>query len=48
MIFRKKNKKKDFSLFDCVGYIFAQENNLLFVTGDEAFRSIKQVEFIKA
>ncbi|MEK6934846.1 MAG: PIN domain-containing protein [Nanoarchaeota archaeon] len=44
--FRYLNKKKDISFFDCVGYIFAQENNYLFVTGDKEFKNLSGVKFI--
>ena len=45
--FRIDNKEKDFSFFDCVGYVFAIENNMKFVTGDGGFRQMKGVEFLK-
>ena len=45
--FRKENAKQGFSFFDCVGYAFALENNLKFVTGDKEFKGRKNVEFIK-
>lgn len=44
--FRQENKKHNFSFFDAVGYIFAKENNGIFVTGDKEFRGIPGVEFI--
>jgi uncharacterized protein len=45
--FRQDNKKKCYSFFDCVGYIFAKENNMTFVTGDKEFKGLSQVEFIR-
>lgn len=48
MRFRFRNKKKDYSFFDAVGYIFAQRKRCPFVTGDEAFRGMENVEFIKS
>ena len=45
--FRYANKKKDLSFFDCVGYIFAIENNHKFLTGDKEFKNLENVEFIK-
>jgi len=45
--FRIDNRKQDLSFFDCVGYIFALENNIPFVTGDKEFQHRKGVEFIK-
>ena len=47
MIFRFRNKKKNLSYVDCIGYMFAIENSLKFLTGDEAFRGLKNVEFVK-
>jgi predicted nucleic acid-binding protein len=45
--FRYKNKHKNFSFPDAVGYIFAKENNFTFVTGDKEFEGLESVEFIK-
>ncbi len=45
--FRVDNSKQNLSFFDCVGYIYALENNMKFVTGDKEFRFRKGVEFIK-
>jgi len=45
--FRIDNKTKNFSFFDCVGYTYARENNMKFVTGDRQFHSIEGVEFVK-
>ena len=47
MSFREKNKQKNLSFFDEVGYIFAVRNNFVFVTGDKEFEHLKQVEFRK-
>jgi len=44
--FRYINRKNDMSFFDCAGYIFAIENNYLFVTGDKEFKNIKGVKYI--
>lgn len=44
--FKADNKKENLSFFDCVGYIYAQEHNIPFVTGDSAFQHRKGVEFI--
>ena len=41
------NKKDNLSIFDCVGYIFALENNLRFVTGDKEFKNKEGVLFIQ-
>jgi len=45
--YRCLNKIRNISFFDAVGYTFAKENNMTFVTGDQAFKDIGGVEFIK-
>ena len=45
--FKQKNKDSNLSFFDAVGYIFAKENHLIFVTGDKEFEGLGGVEFIK-
>ena len=45
--FRQKNKAKNLSFFDAVGYIYALNNNALFVTGDKEFEHMINVEFKK-
>ncbi len=45
--FRKRNKKMDLSYADCIGYIYALKNNLVFLTGDKEFKDMKNVEFVK-
>jgi len=45
--FRKKNKKRDLSYADCIGYIYAIKNNLVFLTGDKEFSGMNNVEFVK-
>lgn len=47
MKFRKKNKKRNLSYADCVGYIYAVKNNLVFLTGDKEFENLENVEFVK-
>lgn len=47
MKFRIKNKKNKFSYADCLGYIMAKRNNLIFLTGDFAFKNFPNVEFVK-
>lgn len=46
-LFRFKNKKLKLSYIDCIGYILAKENNLLFLTGDKGFSNIPNVKFVK-
>jgi len=45
--YRQKNKKKNLSFFDCVGYIFSVKNKINFLTGDKEFESLPSVEFVK-
>ena len=45
--FRREHHKKDLSYADCMGYIYARKNGLLFLTGDEQFRDFPGVEFVK-
>jgi len=45
--FRYKNKKKKFSYTDCIGYILARSRGMKFLTGDNAFKGMEGVEFVK-
>ncbi len=45
--YREDHKKENLSIFDCVGYIYALEHNIKFVTGDGAFQHKAGVEFIR-
>ena len=47
MKFRKEHKKKDFSYADAIGYIYAKQNNLKFLTGDNGFENLENVDFVK-
>jgi predicted nucleic acid-binding protein len=47
MKFRIKHKKNRLSYSDCIGYIYAMRNNLIFLTGDKQFYNMKGVEFVK-
>ncbi|HZX19957.1 MAG TPA: PIN domain-containing protein [archaeon] len=47
MEFRHLHKSKKFSYIDCISYINSMEKKLLFLTGDEQFREIPGVEFVK-
>lgn len=47
MTFRMENKKQDLSYADCLGYIIAQEQKILFLTGDSKFRDVKGVAFVR-
>ncbi|MEK6983003.1 MAG: PIN domain-containing protein [Nanoarchaeota archaeon] len=41
------NKKENLSVFDCISYIYALENNIKFVTGDKFFEDKEGVLFIQ-
>lgn len=45
--YRIDHKKEKLSFFDCAAYIYAQRNNMLFVTGDKAFQKRKGVKYVK-
>lgn len=45
--FRKKNKKRDLSYADCIGYMYAVKNNMKFLTGDKEFKNLEHVEFVQ-
>jgi len=47
MLFKYKNKGKNFSFIDCAGYILAREYGLKFLTGDKEFKYLPNVEFAK-
>jgi len=47
MIFRYNNRKRGFSYIDCFGYIYALESGRVFLTGDRAFKGMKNVEIIR-
>lgn len=45
--FRFANKDKKFSYVDCLGYMMSLENSVKFLTGDDGFKNMKNVEFVK-
>mgnify|MGYP001618431328 CR=1 FL=1 len=47
MKFRHDNKNKNLSFIDCVGYKMAEEKGLVFLTGDQEFEGLHNVEFVK-
>ena len=47
MKFRAENRKKDLSYADCIGYTFASEAKIKFLTGDKEFEKMPNVEFVK-
>ncbi len=42
-----KSKNKDMSMADCIGYCVAARFGIKFLTGDDAFKDIDGVEFVK-
>ncbi len=47
MDFRKANSRRKLSYADCIGYIVAKRSGALFLTGDEQFRDLPNVLFVK-
>lgn len=47
MAYRYNNRKKGLSYIDCLGYTYALENSMVFVTGDRAFRGMRGVEIVR-
>ncbi len=45
--FRAKHNKRKLSYADCIGYTYAFRNNIKFLTGDEQFKDLNNVEFLK-
>ncbi len=45
--FRIKNKKKNISWADSIGYVLAKKNHLRFLTGDSQFKDLPNVEFVQ-
>lgn len=39
--------KRDLSIADCVGYALAKQLGIKFLTGDEQFKDMENVEFVK-
>lgn len=45
--FKFINRKKLLSYADCLGYVMAKDYDMKFVTGDNKFENLENVEFIK-
>jgi len=39
--------RRDLSMTDCIGYEFAKQLGIRFLTGDEQFKDMENVEFVK-
>ncbi|HLC38336.1 MAG TPA: PIN domain-containing protein [Candidatus Norongarragalinales archaeon] len=46
-VLRFKLKKRNLSMTDCIGYILSQRLGIPFLTGDEQFKDLPNVEFVK-
>ena len=44
--FRRQNRNKNLSMADGIGYVYARENNLVFLTGDNGFQEMENIESI--
>ena len=47
MDFRFSNKKLKLSYVDCLGYITSFQKEIKFVTGDDQFQNLPNLEFVK-
>ncbi|MBI4210359.1 MAG: hypothetical protein HY544_02525 [Candidatus Diapherotrites archaeon] len=45
--FRKENKRLKMPYIDCLGYAIARSRGIKFLTGDNAFKGLENVEFVK-
>ena len=45
--FKLLNKKRKLSYIDCIGYIIAKMSTVKFLTGDNQFENLENVEFVK-
>ena len=45
--FKFKHKRKKLFYVDCIGYIMAKKYNAKFLTGDNQFENLENVEFVK-
>lgn len=45
--FRVSMKKRKLSYIDCLGYAIAQARNIKFLTGDQGFKDLENVEYVK-
>jgi len=45
---RIKESKRKLSYIDCLGYVLAQDNAVMFLTGDQGFQELTDVVFVKS
>ena len=46
-VFRNINRKRKLSCVDCLGYTLARSLGVPFLTGDQLFGNLDNVEFVK-
>ncbi len=46
-MFRKLHRKRKLSYVDCIGYILAKSLGVPFLTGDQQFKELANVEYVK-
>ena len=46
-LFRLQNKRLNLSYVDALGYVISMNHGVKFLTGDEAFKKLLNVEFVK-
>lgn len=44
---KQKLQRRNVSYADCLGYAFAQQKEMLFLTGDKEFKDLPGVEFVE-
>lgn len=47
MDMKQEYKKRHISYVDCLGYTYAKKNGIPFLTGDNEFKDLPSVEFVK-
>lgn len=47
MDFRKQHYKQNLSYADCIGYTIARKMKIPFLTGDNQFKDMENVKFVK-
>jgi len=45
--FKNIMKSKNLTFTDCIGYVLSKSRNIPFLTGDEEFKDLENVEFVK-
>ena len=45
--YRAEHRRKSLSHADSLGYIYSQHSGLIFITGDDAFKDLPGVDFVK-